>query len=79
MWFGHPTDAIDDAQSGFGAAEFSTGGMQFVPAFEIIGSEGFQSLKLGRKFIGSELKRSYFEQACSNLKNAKSQKELSLA
>ena len=43
MWFGRPTDALDDAQSGFGAAEFSTGGMQFGPAFEIIGSEGFQA------------------------------------
>lgn len=32
-----------------------------------IGSEGYVSLELGRKFIGVELKRSYFEQASKNL------------
>lgn len=32
-----------------------------------IGSEGHVSLKLGRKFIGIELKRSYYDQAVSNL------------
>lgn len=32
-----------------------------------IGSEGVVSLKLGRKFIGIELKDSYFRQACRNL------------
>lgn len=29
-----------------------------------IGSEGYTAVKLGRRFIGSELKRSYFDQAC---------------
>lgn len=33
-----------------------------------IGSEGYQSLKLGRKFVGIELKGSYFKVACDNLK-----------
>ena len=41
--------------------------------FTGIGSEGFSALELGRKFIGSELKESYFNQACANLKNAKAQ------
>ena len=44
--------------------------------FAGIGSEGYSALNLGRKFIGSELKKSYFEQACSNLKNTKNQMSL---
>ena len=32
-----------------------------------IGSEGFVALKEGRKFIGAELKASYYKQACANL------------
>jgi superfamily II DNA or RNA helicase len=36
-----------------------------------IGSEGFIALQMGRKFIGAELKRSYWEQACRNLEQAK--------
>lgn len=39
--------------------------------FTGIGSEGYVALKMGRKFIGAELKRSYWEQACRNLENAK--------
>ena len=35
-----------------------------------IGSEGYVSLELGRKFIGVELKTSYFEQSCRNLEAA---------
>lgn len=38
--------------------------------FAGIGSEGFESIKTGRRFIGFELKKSYFDQACANLKNA---------
>jgi DNA modification methylase len=41
--------------------------------FTGIGSEGVGALSLDRKFIGSELKESYFKQACENLKNAKAQ------
>lgn len=41
-----------------------------------IGSEGWGAIGLGRKFIGSELKRSYFEQACANLHNRESQGDL---
>jgi DNA methylase/helicase-like protein len=36
--------------------------------FAGIGSSGFQALKMGRRFIGLELKKSYFDQACLNLK-----------
>ena len=38
-----------------------------------IGSEGVGALELNRRFTGSELKDSYFNQAVQNLKNAKSQ------
>jgi DNA modification methylase len=41
--------------------------------FAGIGSEGVGSLTLGRRFVGSELKESYFKQACCNLRNAKAQ------
>jgi hypothetical protein len=44
--------------------------------FTGIGSEGYGSLTLDRRFVGSELKESYFKQACLNLKNAKSQLSL---
>ncbi len=33
-----------------------------------VGSEGFEAIKLGRKFVGIELKDSYFEQAGKNLR-----------
>jgi DNA modification methylase len=35
--------------------------------FAGIGSEGFVALQEGRRFVGFELKRSYYEQACRNL------------
>lgn len=38
--------------------------------FAGIGSEGYESIKRGRKFIGIELKRSYYEIAVKNLKSA---------
>ncbi|WP_420465566.1 DNA-methyltransferase [Panacagrimonas sp.] len=41
-----------------------------------IGSEGYCSLKAGRKFIGTELKESYWRQACSNLESANAQSDL---
>jgi DNA modification methylase len=44
--------------------------------FTGIGSEGYGAVNLGRKFIGSELKESYVEQAVANLRNAKSQLSL---
>lgn len=38
--------------------------------FAGIGSEGYVALQRGRKFIGAELKRSYYEQAARNLAGA---------
>ena len=43
--------------------------------FAGIGSEGFVSLKLGRKFIGVELKESYFKVAAKNLATAEAEKD----
>ena len=43
-----------------------------------IGSEGVCSLKLGRKFIGTELKESYFRQACGFLRQAEAESEVLL-
>lgn len=43
-----------------------------------IGSEGVQSLKMGRKFIGTELKESYFKQAASYLDGVDSQRSLGI-
>lgn len=42
-----------------------------------IGSEGFSALRCGRRFIGVELKESYFRQACRHLGAADSQLLLS--
>jgi len=35
-----------------------------------IGSEGFMAIKLDRRFVGIELKPSYYRQACINLEEA---------
>lgn len=35
-----------------------------------IGSEGYEAIRLGRRFVGAELKPSYHKQAVANLKNA---------
>ena len=35
-----------------------------------IGSEGYVALEMGRRFLGAELKASYFQQAAANLANA---------
>jgi DNA modification methylase len=44
--------------------------------FAGIGSEGYVSLQMGRRFVGVELKASYYEQAALNLKAALSQDSL---
>lgn len=41
--------------------------------FTGIGSEGYEAVKAGRSFVGFELKRSYFNQACANLRAAVAQ------
>jgi DNA modification methylase len=46
--------------------------------FAGIGSEGYVSVQMGRRFVGAELKRSYFEQACRNLGAALSQQQLAI-
>lgn len=43
--------------------------------FAGIGSEGFVAVKMGRRFVGSELKPIYYEQACRNLAQAKSEQQ----
>jgi DNA modification methylase len=43
--------------------------------FAGIGSEGYVALEQGRQFIGSELKRSYWNQACANLEAAHRQNQ----
>jgi len=46
------------------------GDVVFSP-FAGIGSEGYVAVKMGRQFIGSELKSSYWDQACKNMRQAK--------
>jgi DNA modification methylase len=46
------------------------GDLVFSP-FTGIGSEGYVSIEMGRKFVGSELKRSYWELASRNLRDAR--------
>ena len=46
------------------------GDLVFSP-FTGIGSEGYVSIEMGRKFIGSELKRSYWNLATRNLRDAR--------
>jgi len=43
--------------------------------FAGVGSEGYEAIKLNRKFIGGELKRSYFDSACKNLTDAEHSKK----
>ena len=38
--------------------------------FAGIGSEGYVALQMGRRFVGAELKASYYQQACRNLVEA---------
>jgi len=45
------------------------GDLVFSP-FTGIGSEGYQALKMGRLFVGAELKESYWKQAVKNMKEA---------
>jgi len=46
------------------------GDLVFSP-FTGIGSEGYVSIEMGRRFVGSELKRSYWELASRNLRDAR--------
>jgi len=51
------------------------GELVFSP-FAGIGSEGYVALKHDREFVGIELKRSYYDIACDNLRAAKAQLSL---
>jgi superfamily II DNA or RNA helicase len=52
---------------------WSNPGEVVLSPFGGIGSEGYVSVKMGRRFVGSELKPSYYGQACRNLAQAKSE------
>jgi DNA modification methylase len=49
---------------------YSNPGETVLSPFMGIGSEGYQAVKLGRKFVGCELKESYFQLAVRNLRRA---------
>jgi DNA modification methylase len=46
--------------------------------FAGIGSEGVVAVEMGRRFIGAELKRSYYDQAASNLAAAENPAQKSM-
>ena len=46
--------------------------------FAGIGSEGYVAIEMGRRFVGVELKESYFRQASENLRMAGSQQRMAL-
>jgi DNA modification methylase len=52
---------------------WSIKGDVIVSPFAGIGSEGYEAIKMGRKFIGAELKDSYFRQAVKNLQAAEAE------
>ncbi|MFQ5516393.1 MAG: DNA methyltransferase [Acidimicrobiia bacterium] len=49
---------------------WSNPGELILSPFAGIGSEGYQSILLGRRFVGVELKPEYFDTACRNLQRA---------
>lgn len=49
------------------------GDLVFSP-FAGIGSEGYSAVRMGRKFVGCELKESYFDHACDNLRMAENER-----
>lgn len=53
---------------------YSNPGETILSPFAGIGSEGYKALELGRKFVGIELKQSYFRTAHKNLERAISQR-----
>lgn len=55
---------------------WSNPGDTVLSPFMGIGSEGWQSLNLGRRFVGVELKESYWRQACENLAAASAQSDM---
>jgi DNA modification methylase len=49
---------------------WSNPGDTVLSPFAGIGSEGYQALKLGRRFVGIELKKAYYQTALKNLEVA---------
>jgi DNA modification methylase len=49
---------------------WSNPGETVLSPFAGIGSEGYVAVKLGRRFLGIELKRTYWELAVRNLREA---------
>lgn len=54
---------------------WSAPGETVLSPFAGVGSEGFEALRHGRRFVGVELKRSYFEMAARNLRLAETAKD----
>lgn len=54
---------------------WSNKGETVLSPFAGIGSEGYQSLKLGRRFVGVELKPEYFNVAVRNLQRCEAEKQ----
>ena len=46
--------------------------------FAGIGSEGYCALRMGRRFVGIELAKKYYDQACANLKRVEDEKAMDL-
>ena len=46
--------------------------------FAGVGSEGYKSIMMGRKFVGIELKELYYNQAIKNLNSANPAKQMKL-
>jgi hypothetical protein len=49
---------------------WSNRGDTILSPFAGIGSEGYEAVRMGRRFVGIELKASYYKQACRNLDSA---------
>lgn len=52
---------------------YSNPGEVVLDPFDGIGSTGYQSIKMGRRHVGIELKEKYFQIACQNLRQAESE------
>jgi len=57
---------------------WSNPGELVLSPFAGIGSEGYVAVELGRRFVGIELKRSYYEAACRNIARAGARMTLGL-
>jgi DNA modification methylase len=55
---------------------WSNPGETILSPFAGIGSEGYQALKLGRRFVGIELKKSYYQTAIKNLDRALAERDM---